>query len=114
MLQRTLFRASRAAARPILRPASFTPIRQPVAASLRWYSETPAAAKAGETTESKPAEASEVTQLKEAVDKKDKEIVDLKVCTPKCNSTAPLPLPSTQSSTCNILTVIPRTNTSAR
>lgn len=81
MLQRTLFRASKAAARPISRPTSFTPIRQPVAASLRWYSETPAAAKAGEaTSESKPAEASETTQLKEASEKKDKEIVDLKVC----------------------------------
>jgi hypothetical protein len=53
-----------------------------VAASLRWYSETPAAATAGETTtESKPAAATETTQLKEAVDKKDKEIVDLKVIT---------------------------------
>jgi hypothetical protein len=60
-----------------------------VAASLRWYSETPAAAKAGETPESKPTEASETAQLKEAVEKKDKEIVDLKVCIPKCNSITP-------------------------
>lgn len=55
-----------------------------MAASLRWYSEAPAA-KEGESaaTESKPAEpspqANETTQLKEQLEKKDKEIVDLKV-----------------------------------
>ncbi|KAF2796834.1 mitochondrial co-chaperone GrpE [Melanomma pulvis-pyrius CBS 109.77] len=79
MLQRTLFRASRQAARSLPRPHPFTPIRQPAAASLRWYSETPAA-KEGESTatDSKPAEPSETTQLKEQIGKKDKEIVDLK------------------------------------
>lgn len=113
MLQRTLFRASRQAARSLPRPQPFTPIRQPAAASLRWYSETPAA-KEGESTatDSKPAEPSETTQLKEQIGKKDKEIVDLKVC----NSTR-VQLPHhihTCSYPYNILTKFElRTNTSA-
>jgi molecular chaperone GrpE len=49
---------------------------------VRWYSEQPAAAKAGEAADSKAAEqssqASSDAALKEQLEKKDKEIIDLK------------------------------------
>ena len=95
MLQRTLFRASRQAPRHISRSQTFcAPVQQQLrstravpASALRWYSEQPAA-KEGEASESKSAEPSsssqsnEATQLKEQIEKKDKEIIDLKVQQP--------------------------------
>lgn len=94
MLQRSLFRASRQAVRPVKRiQPAFTPIRQPVgtrvAPAIRWYSDAPAA-ESKPTAEAKPAESTpaeakpepakdEVAQLKEQLDKKDREIIDLKV-----------------------------------
>ncbi|KAH7392717.1 mitochondrial co-chaperone-like protein GrpE [Pyrenochaeta sp. MPI-SDFR-AT-0127] len=82
MLQRTILRASRQAAR---RTPAFAPLRQQLnvtraAASpaIRWYSDAPAA-KEGEAAEKKDDTSSnETTQLKEQVEKKDKEIVELK------------------------------------
>lgn len=89
MLQRTLLRASRQAARPLSRPqAAFAPPRQPLtctraapAQAPRWYSDSPATkeGEAASASESKPAEASETSKLKEEIEKKDKEIIDLKV-----------------------------------
>jgi molecular chaperone GrpE len=82
MFQRALLRASRQAA---IRPAAFAPIRQQVASTraaaptIRWYSDAPAA-KEGEAAEVKEeAPKDESAQLKEQLEKKDKEIVDLKV-----------------------------------
>lgn len=82
MFQRSLLRASRQAA---IRPAAFAPIRQQVARTraaapaIRWYSDAPAA-KEGEAAEKKEdAPKDESAQLKEQLEKKDKEIVDLKV-----------------------------------
>lgn len=82
MFQRTLLRASRQAA---VRPAAFAPIRQQAARTraaapaIRWYSDAPAA-KEGEAAEKKEdAPKDETAQLKEQLEKKDKEIVDLKV-----------------------------------
>jgi molecular chaperone GrpE len=82
MFQRSLLRASRQAA---VRPAAFAPIAQRVASprvaapAIRWYSDAPAA-KEGEAAEKKDdAPKDETSQLKEQLDKKDKEIVDLKV-----------------------------------
>jgi len=86
MLQRTILRASRQQAARSIR--SFAPLRQPSAITraaatpaIRWYSDAPAA-KEGETAEKKEGEApaanGEVTQLKEALEKKDKEVIDLK------------------------------------
>ncbi|KAF1963118.1 GrpE-domain-containing protein [Byssothecium circinans] len=84
MLQRTLFRASRQAARPLKKvqpTAAFAPIRQQASAravpAIRWYSDAAPAA------ESKPGESGEAkkddtAQLKETIEKKDKEIIDLK------------------------------------
>ncbi|KAF2256968.1 GrpE-domain-containing protein [Trematosphaeria pertusa] len=90
MLQRTLFRASRRAARPInrIQPA-FAPIRQQVgtraAPAIRWYSDAPPATEAKpKEAEAAPAETKaepakdESAQLKEQLEKKDREIVDLK------------------------------------
>ncbi|KAJ4340719.1 GrpE, mitochondrial [Didymella glomerata] len=81
MFQRALLRASRQAA---VRPAAFAPIRQQVASTraaapaIRWYSDAPAA-KEGEAAEKKEdAPKDESAQLKEQLEKKDKEIVDLK------------------------------------
>ncbi|KAF2847746.1 GrpE-domain-containing protein [Plenodomus tracheiphilus IPT5] len=85
MLQRTVLRASRQAAR---RTPAFAPLRQQfsitrVAASpaIRWYSDaTPA--KEGEAAEKKeeapPAANDEAAKLKEQIEKKDKEIIELK------------------------------------
>ncbi|KAF2866115.1 GrpE-domain-containing protein [Massariosphaeria phaeospora] len=84
MLQRSLFRASRQAARPLSRPQSaFTPIQGTrAAAAIRRYSETPTpAAKVAEAPEEKAspeAPKEEASQLQEQLDKKDKIIVDLK------------------------------------
>ncbi|KAF2024364.1 mitochondrial co-chaperone-like protein GrpE [Setomelanomma holmii] len=85
MLQRTILRASRQASR---RTPALAPLRQPlvstrVAASpaIRWYSDAPAAAKEGEAAEKKedaPAANDEAARLKADIQKKDKEIVDLK------------------------------------
>jgi molecular chaperone GrpE len=85
MIQRTLFRASRQAARPVQRTQpTFAPIRQQVgtraAPAFRWYSDAaaPEAKKEPEAPEVK-TENNEVTQLKEQLEKKDKEIIDVKV-----------------------------------
>ena len=92
MLQRTMFRASRQQAVCSIR--AFAPLRQQSAftraaatPAIRWYSDAPAAKEGdGEAAEKKeeqtPAANSEVTQLKEALEKKDKEIIDLKVGLP--------------------------------
>ena len=89
MLQRTIVRASQQAARPLSRKqASYAPVRsqawstRAAPAGARWYSEAPAA-KEGESAEGKTSEQSsqaskESAQLKEQIEKKDKEIVDLK------------------------------------
>lgn len=87
MLQRTVFRASRQAARPVQRiQPAFAPIRQQIgtraAPAIRWYSDAPAAdakAKEGEAAGAKPEASNEATQLKEQMEKKDREIIDLKV-----------------------------------
>ena len=82
MFQRSLLRASRQVA---ARPAAFAPIRQQIARTrvaapaIRWYSDAPAA-KEGEAAEKKEdAPKDEAAQLKEQLEKKDKEIIDLKV-----------------------------------
>lgn len=83
MLQRTVLRASRQASR---RTSAFAPLRQqPLVTrtatipTIRWYSDAPAR-KEGEAAEKKEeAPSNESTQLKEQLEKKDKEIVDLKV-----------------------------------
>ncbi|KAJ4321051.1 GrpE, mitochondrial [Neodidymelliopsis sp. IMI 364377] len=81
MFQRTLLRAARQAA---VRPAAFAPIALRVASprlaapAIRCYSDAPAA-KEGEAAENKDdAPKDEASQLKEQLEKKDKEIVDLK------------------------------------
>ncbi|KAF2741060.1 GrpE-domain-containing protein [Polyplosphaeria fusca] len=87
MFQRAVFRASRQAARaPLRQHAALPSIRQQLSGtraaptSIRWYSEQPAAAKEGDAaaTEAKPAEPAEADQLKAQLEKKDKEIIDLK------------------------------------
>lgn len=85
MIQRTLFRASRQAARPVqrLQPA-FAPIRQQLgtraAPAIRCYSDAPAAeAKKEDTATEAKTENSEAAQVKGQLEKKDKEIIDLKV-----------------------------------
>jgi hypothetical protein len=87
MLQRTILRASRQASR---RTTAFAPLRQPLvstrvatAPAIRWYSDAPAA-KEGEAAEKKeeapaPASSDEAAKLKTEIEKKDKEIVELKV-----------------------------------
>jgi molecular chaperone GrpE len=84
MIQRTLFRASRQAARPVqrLQPA-FAPIRQQLGTratpAFRCYSDAPAAeAKKEDAATETKTENSEVAQLKTQAEKKDKEILDLK------------------------------------
>ncbi|KAF2017055.1 mitochondrial co-chaperone GrpE [Aaosphaeria arxii CBS 175.79] len=86
MLQRTILRAARQASRPISSPqTSLAPIRQQLSgarvapASLRWYSEAPAP-KEGEAAEKKNGEKASNgdAQLKEQLEKKDREIIDLK------------------------------------
>ncbi|KAH9875168.1 hypothetical protein J1614_004658 [Plenodomus biglobosus] len=87
MLQRTILRASRQAAR---RTPAFAPLRQPfgvtrvaVTPALRWYADV-APAKEGEAAEKKeaedaqPAANDEAAKLKEQIEKKDKEIIELK------------------------------------
>jgi molecular chaperone GrpE len=84
MLQRTILRASRQQAARQIRP--FAPLRQQVGITrvaatpaIRWYSD--ATAKEGEAAEKKdeaPAASNEATQLKEQVEKKDKEIIEWK------------------------------------
>ena len=85
MLQRTILRASRQASRPT---TAFAPLRQPFASTrvatspaIRRYSDAPAA-KEGEAAEKKEDAApanDEAAKLKTDVEKKDKEIVELKV-----------------------------------
>jgi molecular chaperone GrpE len=87
MIQRTLFRASRQAAR---HTTAFAPLRQPLVSTrvaatptLRWYSDAPAA-KEGEAAEKKeeaPVVNDESVKLKQEAEKKDKEIIELKVHT---------------------------------
>jgi molecular chaperone GrpE len=87
MFQRTILRASRQQAARQIRP--FAPLRQQAGITrataipaIRWYSDAAPAAKEGEAAEKKeeaPAANNEATQLKEQVEKKDKEIVELKV-----------------------------------
>lgn len=87
MLQRTILRASRQASG---RTPAFAPLRQPLVSTrvaitpaIRWYSDAPAA-KEGEAAEKKedaPAAPAndEAAKLKTDTEKKDKEIVELKV-----------------------------------
>jgi molecular chaperone GrpE len=85
MLQRTILGASRQASR---RTAAFAPLRQPFVSTrvattpaIRWYSDAPAA-KEGEAAEKKEDAAApndEAAKLKTDMEKKDKEIVELKV-----------------------------------
>jgi hypothetical protein len=83
MFQRALLRASRQAA---VRPAAFAPVRQQVASTraaapaIRWYSDAPAAKEAEAAEKKEDAPKDESAQWKEQMEKKDKEIVDLKVC----------------------------------
>jgi len=82
MFQRSLLRASRQAA---VRPAAFAPIRQQAARTraaaptIRWYSDAPAAKEAETAEKKEDVPKDESAQLKEQLEKKDKEIVDLKV-----------------------------------
>lgn len=84
MLQRTILRASRQAARQ--QKPVFAPLRQQVGSTrvaitpaIRWYSDAPPA-KEGEAAEKKEdAVESEAAKVKEQLEKKDKEIVELKV-----------------------------------
>ncbi|KAL6711310.1 GrpE, mitochondrial [Coniothyrium glycines] len=87
MLQRTILRASRQAAR---RPSAFAPLAQNQAGltraaaspAIRWYSDAPAAKESETSPEAKKeAEApasNETAQLKEQLEKKDKEVLDWK------------------------------------
>ncbi|KAF2749021.1 mitochondrial co-chaperone GrpE [Sporormia fimetaria CBS 119925] len=74
MLPRTVFRASR----QVARYQTSAPVSRTLGAA-RWYSEQPAA-KNGEaaTQNGDAAQKDDAAKLKEAVEKKDKEIVDLK------------------------------------
>lgn len=84
MMQRTILRASRQAAR---RTPAFAPLRQQIGITrvaatpaLRWYSDAAPAAKEGEAAEKKEDTSNtEAAKLKEQLEKKDKEIVELKV-----------------------------------
>jgi molecular chaperone GrpE len=87
MFQRTILRASRQQAARQIRP--FAPLRQQVGITratatpaIRWYSDAapvnePEAAEKKE--EAAPAAKDDSAQLKEQMEKKDKEIVELKV-----------------------------------
>ena len=82
-----MLRASRQAAPR--RTAAFAPLRQPLVSTraaaqpaIRWYSDAPAAAKEGEVAEKREDAApanDETAKLKADIEKKDKEIVELKV-----------------------------------
>lgn len=84
MLQRTVFRAAKAA-RPVQRiqPAAFAPIRQQAAvrtaapSAIRWYSDAAPAAEAKDAPSEAPKDDA-TAQLKEQLEKKDKEVLDLK------------------------------------
>jgi molecular chaperone GrpE len=89
MLQRTAFRAARQAARPISRfqKPAFTPARpQQLSAAVRYYADQPAAANgngngasATQNGNGEAPAAGNAEQLKQQLEQKDKEIVDLKV-----------------------------------
>ena len=79
MFQRSVLRASRQAAR-----SQFQTIRQQAAApriavspAIRWYSD--AAPKEGEAAKAAEPAKDESAQLKEQLEKKDREVIDLKV-----------------------------------
>ncbi|KAF2636466.1 mitochondrial co-chaperone GrpE [Massarina eburnea CBS 473.64] len=82
MLQRSLFRASRQAARSVqqpIQPAAFATIRQQAGAraapAFRWYSDAAPAAEAKPTENAEEAKPDEVARLKEAVEKKEQDII---------------------------------------
>ncbi|KAF2277611.1 GrpE-domain-containing protein [Westerdykella ornata] len=87
MLQRTLFRSSRQAARCVTRSqAPFAAQVPRQVGAIRWYAEQPTA-KEGETAAQKTSgeqasqqqqQQNEATQLKEQLEKKDMEIINLK------------------------------------
>lgn len=86
MFQRTILRASRQAARPVQRiqPAAFAPIRQQTgtraaAPAIRWYSDAAPQPEAKPKEDAAEASKDDGAQLKEQLEKKDKEIIDLKV-----------------------------------
>lgn len=79
-----MFRASRQVARPVqsLRPAfAFAPVTRAAPPSLRCYSDAaPAEAKKeGDAAGAKEAPKDDAAQLREQLEKKDKEVIDLKV-----------------------------------
>ncbi|KAF9737882.1 hypothetical protein PMIN06_004278 [Paraphaeosphaeria minitans] len=77
MLQRTLFRASRQVARPVQRiQPAFAPITRATPA-IRWYSDA-APAEAKKDAEAADAPNDTAAQLKEQLEKKDKEVTELK------------------------------------
>ena len=79
MFQRSLLRASRQA---IVRPSAFAPVTRAAAPAIRWYSDAPPAADKADAPAAEPkadAATSELAQLKAQAEKKDKEIIDLKV-----------------------------------
>ncbi|KAF1941997.1 GrpE-domain-containing protein [Clathrospora elynae] len=87
MLQRTIIRAARQQAARQTRP--FAPLRHQVGITrvaatpaIRWYSDAPAAKEAevdvAEKKEEAPAPSTEASQVKEQLEKKDKEIAELK------------------------------------
>jgi molecular chaperone GrpE len=83
MFQRSLLRASRQA---IVRPSAFAPVTRAATPAIRWYSDAPPAADkaAAPAAEAKDdAATSELAQLKAQAEKKDKEIIDLKVRHPR-------------------------------
>lgn len=82
MLQRSLFRASRQATRPVQRtPSAFAPITR-AAPAIRWYSDA-APAEAQKDAEAADQTKDAAAQLKEQLEKKDKEVIDLKArCAP--------------------------------
>jgi molecular chaperone GrpE len=82
MIQRTILRASRQARTPAFAPLRQSLVSTRVAATpaIRWYSDAPAAPKEGEAAEKKDEVPNdEASKLKLEAEKKDKEIVDLKV-----------------------------------
>lgn len=82
MIQRTILRASRHTRTPAFAPLRQSLVRTRVATpAIRWYSDAPAAPKEGETVAEQKEEApnDEAAKVKQEVEKKDKEILDLKV-----------------------------------
>jgi molecular chaperone GrpE len=85
MIQRTILRASRQARTPAFAPLRQSLVSTRVAATpaIRWYSDAPAASaapKEGEAAEQKEEVPNdEASKLKLEAEKKDKEIVELKV-----------------------------------